>query len=260
MTFYDSKGNKVKEVELLYARPETGITSGFFSEDGNYLVVNIMDNEEKEIFSSGTGVILFDNLGEELWRFETEEESAGPLYISSEGKHIIAESHNWGRDEEGMTDLIKRITYLLDREGHLIRKYSNLMSSPGTFSSSGNYAIVCDAPTRKTYLLDTKTGDRLLELKRGLIRNVCIAEEAKLIGITYNNKIELIQFNGVKAWSHEVSDPKYLWVSDDGSKITAISDEKKTLRLDNGKEMTVSGNKKILRFEKENKNERGYYE
>ncbi len=251
LTFYDSKGTKVKEVELLYARPETGINSGFFSEDGNYLVANLMDNEEKEIFSSGTGVILFNNLGEELWRFETEEANAGRLYISSEGEYIIAASHNWGRDEEGMHGLIKRITYLLDREGHLIRKYSNLMSSPGNFSSSGNYAIVCDTKERTAYLLDTKTGIRLFELKRGFsVHNACIAESAKLIGITYDNKVELIQFNGIKAWSHEIPNPRYIWVSDDGSKITVRSDEKKTLRLSDGKKITVSGNNKILRFEK----------
>lgn len=241
LTFYDSKGNIVKEVELLYSRMviESGINSGYFSEDGNYLVINVKD-PEKEIFSTGTGVILFNNRGEELWRFRTEEESAGRLYISSEGKHIIAASHNWGRDEEGVDGLIKRTTYLLDRAGHLIRKYSNLISANGTFSSSGNYAIVCDTKEGTTYLLDTKTGDRLFKFSlRGTgrgrhVNNACIAESAKLIGITYSNTIELIQFNGVKAWSHKVSNPKYLWVSDDGSKITVRSENK------------------ILRFEKVN--------
>jgi hypothetical protein len=235
LAFYDSKGTKVREVELLHVGLTKGINSGYFSEDGNYFVINVQD-PEKEIFSSGTGVMLFNNRGEELWRFKTEEESAGRLYISSEGKHIIAESSNWGPDKQGIHRLLERTTYLLDREGHLVRKYSRLLSSPGNFSSSGNYAIVCDVPTSKAYLLDTKTGDRLFKfslLGTGWhVRNACIAEAAKLIGITYDNKVELIQFNGVKAWSHEVSNPKYLWVSDDGSKIT------------------VRSNNKILRFEK----------
>jgi hypothetical protein len=235
LTFYDSKGVKVKGVELLYAGVERGINSGFFSEDGNYLVVNVQD-PEKEIFSSGTGVILFNNRGEELWRFKTDEESAGRLYISPEGKYIIAASSNWGRDEQGIYRSLERTTYLLDKEGHLIRKYSNLSSSPGAFSSSGNYAIVCDAKTHKAYLLDTKTGDKLFKFSlmgtRWHVNNACIAEAAKLIGITYDNKVELIQFNGIKAWSKEVPNPEDLWLSDDGSKIT------------------IRSNNKILRFEK----------
>jgi len=234
LTFYDSKGTKVRGVELLRGGFEKGINSGYFSEDGNYFVINVQD-PEKEIFSSGTGVILFNNRGEELWRFKTEEESAGALYISSEGKYIIAASYNLGYDEQGIYRSLERTTYLLDRTGNLIRKYSRLSSSPGNFSSSGNYAIVCDAPSHKAYLLDTKTGDRLFKFSllgtRWRVNNACIAEAAKLIGITYDNKVELIQFNGVKAWSHEVSNPKYLWVSDDGSKI-AVRSENKILRFE----------------------------
>ena len=235
LTFYNINGNKVKEVELLYAGMERGINSGFFSEDGNYLVINVQD-PEKELFSSGTGVILFNNLGEELWRFKTEEESAGRLYISSEGKYIIAASSNWGHDEQGIYRSIERTTYLLDKECRLIRKYSNLSSSPGTFSSSGNYAIVCDAKTHKAYLLETKTGDKLFKFSlmgtRWHVNNARTAEAARLIGITYDNKVELIQFNGVKAWSKEISNPEELWLSDDGSMIT------------------VRSNNKILRFER----------
>jgi len=234
LTFYDSKGDKVKGVELLYAGVERGINSGFFSEDGNYLVVNVQD-PEKEIFSSGTGVILFNNRGEELWRFKTDEESAGRLYISSEGKYIIAASSNRGCDEQGIYRSLERTTYLLDREGHLIRKYSRLSSSPGDFSSSGNYAIVCDAKTHKAYLLDTKTGDKLFKFSlmgtRWHVNNARIAEAAKLIEIAYDNKVELIQFNGVKAWSQEVSNPEDLWLSDDGSKI-AVRSENKILRFE----------------------------
>jgi outer membrane protein assembly factor BamB len=228
LTFYDSKGNKVREVELLYSRVEieSGIHSGLFSEDGNYFVIYVQDSD-KEMFSSGTGLILFNNLGEELWRFKTEEEHVGTLHISPDGKYIIASSANWGRDEQGIYGSIERTTYLLDRDGNLIRKYPNLISDPGAFSSSGNYAIVCDAKINKTYLLDTKTGDRLFELKTGLdVNNARIAEAAKLIGITYDDKVELIQFNGVKVWSEVVPNPEDLWLSDDGSKITVRSKNK----------------------------------
>jgi hypothetical protein len=235
LTFYDSEGNKVKGVELLYRGMERGINSGLFSENGNYLVINIQD-PEKEIFSSGTGVILFNNRGEELWRFKTEEKYAGVLHISPDGEYIIASSSNLGYNEQGIYGSLERTTYLLDRAGHLVRKYSNLSSSPGHFSSSGNNAIVCDAKVQKAYLLDTKTGNKLFKFSllgtRWHVNNARIAEAAKLIGITYNNKVELIQFNGVKAWSKEISNPEDLWLSDDGSKIT------------------VRSNNKILRFKK----------
>ncbi len=235
LTFYDREGNKLKGVELLNRGVESGIHSGLFSEDGNYLVVNIQD-PEKEIFPSGTGVILLNNRGEELWRFETEEKHVGTLHISPDGKYIIASSTNWGRDEQGIYRSLECTTYLLDREGHLIRKYTNLISDPGAFSSSGNYTIVCDARTHKTYLLETKTGDKLFKFSlmgtRWHVNNARIAEAAKLIGITYDDKVELIQFNGIKAWSGEVSNPENLWLSDDGSMIT------------------VRSNNKILRFEK----------
>jgi hypothetical protein len=235
LTFYDSKGNKVKGVELLNRGVESGINSGFFSKDGNYFVINVQD-PEKEIFPSGTGVILFNNLGEELWRFKTEEECISTLHISPDGKYIIASSSNLGYDEQGIYRSLERTTYLLNREGHLIRKYPNLLSSIADFSSSGNYAIVFDASEQKVYLLDTKTGDRLFKFSllgtRWYVNNVRIAEAAKLIGITYDSKVELIQFNGTKAWSGEVSNPEDLWLSDDGSKIT------------------VRSKNKILRFEK----------
>jgi len=63
------------------------------------------------------------------------------------------------------------------------------------------------------------------------VNNARIAEAAKLIEIAYDNKVELIQFNGVKAWSQEVSNPEDLWLSDDGSKI-AVRSENKILRFE----------------------------
>ncbi len=236
LTFYDSKGDKVRGVELLYAGVERGITGGFFSKDGNYLVVRVHD-PDKEIFSTGTGAMLFNNLGVELWRFKTEGNNACAVYISPKGKYIIVSSVNLGYDEQGIYRSLERTTYLLNREGHLIREYSNLLSSIADFSSSENYAIVFDATGKgkRAYLLDTKTGDRLFKFSlmgtRWHVNNVRIAEAGKLIGIAYDNKVELIQFNGVKAWSQEVSNPEDLWLSDDGSKI-AVRSKNKILRFE----------------------------
>ncbi|MCK4528075.1 WD40 repeat domain-containing protein [candidate division WOR-3 bacterium] len=238
LNFYDSKGKEIKKVELLYAGMEKGIHCGKFSSDGNYFVININD-PEREIFSSGTEVILFTNRGEELWRFETEGNKSYGVHISPKGSYIVTSSSTWGRDEQGIYGPLKTIAYLFTRSGHLIREYPHTGSSDYSwstdFSPSEDYAVIDDVVGYKAYLLDTKTGDKLFKFSllgtKWHIKAVHIAEAGKLIGITYDNQVVLIQFNGIKAWSKEISNPENLWLNNNGDKFT-IRSKNKLLRFE----------------------------
>lgn len=233
LTFYERGGSRVKRVQFFKEgawEPARGIR-GKFSGNGDYFVAGVND-PDKEIFSSGTGVILFASVGEELWRFETEGNHTNGIYISNAGNYIIVSSSTWGKGNVSSYAPIDNFAYLLDRAGHLIKEYPRflLSSNSGNFSPSEDYVIVYEVEGQTVYLLDTKTGDRLFKFSlkgtRRHINSVRIAEKGKLIGITYHNKIELIQFNGVKAWSKEIPNPQNLWLSNDGERLTVRSKNK----------------------------------
>jgi len=238
LTFYGIKGDEIKKIQLFKKGywDEGRNVRGKFSGDGNYFAINLEDPDE-EIFSNGTGVILFSERGKELWRFETEGNRVSSIYISREGSYIIASSCIIGTGDLDFYHTIEASTYLFDKTGYLIRKYPGVFIGIwfGEFSPSEDYVIINDVEHERAYIIDTKTGDRLFKyslLGTGKhLRNVQVAEEGNLIGITYHNKVELIQFNGVKAWSKEIPNPENLWLSNDGSRFT-VRTKNKALRFE----------------------------
>ncbi len=239
LIFYDISGNVKKKVQLF----ESGSFSdrrgifGKFSGNGNYFVAGVND-PDKEIFSGSTGVILFESTGNKVWDYQTGKDYLVPIYISYNGNYIITSAKEDMMDKDDYLRKDRATTFLLGKGGNLIREYPGIYISnnEGDFSSSEKYVIIRDVRYEYAYLIETETGNKLSKFSLfgtgKSLKDVKIAEATKLIGITYDNKVELIQFNGVKAWSKEVSNPEDLWLSDDGSKIT------------------VRSNNKILRFEK----------
>jgi len=234
LTFYDKTGNEIGHVKFFQGEnwdPESRGFSAMWSSDGNYFVINARD-VFGSTFPNGSGVIFFDaNAGKELWRYNADVRYADEILISSDGSYIIASSYDkWGEyGREG------KCTYLLNRDGQLIRRYDNILAigfkgGMTQFSQSGNYALIYDASRKRLYLLDSKSGDRLFKYSllgtRWHVSSADIAEEGKLIGLIYSDEVLLIHFNGVKTWSKSIPHASDLRLDKDGQGFTVRRGEK----------------------------------
>jgi hypothetical protein len=212
LKFYNERGKKVKEIKLFkesYWDVQDRNVWGKFSRDGDYLAINAT-NIGGSTFTNGSGVILYDKNGEEIWRFDCDEEWGDAIDISNDGKYIISSHNSQAHKKNG--------TYLFDRKGRLIRKYNKISGSPIKFSNSGIYAIFSGP---YIYLLETQKGDILFKLSlqgKGIrVRDLDIAENEKLFGLIFYDRIELIKFNGIKAWSENIKDASELLLFNDES-------------------------------------------
>ena len=207
LAFYDKTGSEINKVKIFEGEgenwdPESRGFSAMWSSDGNYFVINARD-VFGNTFPNGSGVIFFDaKTGKELWRYNADVRYADEVLISNDGSYIIASSY----DKIVKYGLEGKCTYLLNRDGQLIRRYDNILAigfkgGMTQFSQSGNYALIYDASRKRLYLLDSKSGGRLFKyslLGTGWsVSSADIAEEDKLIGLIYSDKVLLIHFNGV---------------------------------------------------------------
>jgi len=242
LVFYDIIGNITKKVQLFKSGSESdrrGIF-GKFSGNGNFFAAGVND-PDKEIFTGGTGAILFDSKGNKVWNYPTSKNHLVPIYISYNGKYIITSVMEDMRDKNDYLREDRVITYLLGSKGNLIREYPGIYisSNEGGFSLSEKYIIIKDVRYKCAYLIETETGDRLFKFNlfgRGLpLKDVKISEAARLIGVTFGDTVELISFNGVKLWAKEIPNVYELGLSENGNTVTVRS-KNKILRFEKVKE------------------------
>jgi hypothetical protein len=226
LNFYNEEGNKIKEIKLFkesYWEVADRNIWGKFSGDGNYFAINAT-NLGGETFTNGSGVILYNRNGEELWNFDCDEEWGDAIDISSDGRYVISANNSDTHQ--------KNATYLFNRDGRLLRKYDKICGSIIAFSKSGKYVVFSGA---YIFLVETKTGDILFKyslLGKGIrVKDVNIAEVGKLMGVIFSNRVELIQFNGIKAWSKEIPNLENIWLNNEGDKLTVRS-KNKSLRFE----------------------------
>ncbi|MCJ7812283.1 hypothetical protein MUP95_03055 [bacterium] len=264
MIFYTPQGDTIKMIDLFdtIENPYHGfarVLYGQFSLDGQYFVVGVTD-DKREIFPTESGIILFDNQGNELWRFyETEETMAYRLYLSPDNRYIMA--HHTNRLEiEGE----KNTMYLIDMmTGRMIKRYPSLVAS-ALFTSDGEYALMNEGFYLS--LVSSEDGEILtrFNIQKGSslyrrIKDGSVSSEMQIVGIitaeeryvdvkeggrTFveieyaNVEIDVYHFNGVRAWNiafpDEITSPGGLRMSmsEDGRNILVrIGDKIKKYQL-----------------------------
>ena len=241
LTFYDKKGNEINKTKVCIGGgdPGGGIGGGVFSDNGEYALITVEQGNYADTLEEGMRVLLFTSDGEEMWRFNTVENAGGGA-ISIGDNYVIIPSLVWPYKYP-----YTKSTYLLSREGELIKKYDNILANLICFSSNKQYAILKD---HGNLLL-------LIELARGKtivthsmvgtprhISSADIAEDARMFGVIShyaplrkhtqeieqeekNIQVLLIGFNGGKVWFKAFPYLEYparklsLRLSDDGRQM-----------------------------------------
>ena len=201
------------------------------------MLITIEEGEYPDTLEQGMRVLLFTSDGEELWRFNTEENARGGWGrgISRFGNYVIVSSRVWPssypRD--------RRSTYLLSNNGELLMKYENVSSSLICFSSSDKYALF-HSPHEGAFLLDLPSGEVLLKYGRKggfhQANSLDIAEDAKIFGLASSSAVSLIGFDGSKVWSQS-------FPADGGKSTLSLSDD--------GKQLAAQIGTKILIYQQE---------
>jgi hypothetical protein len=254
LTFYDEKGNEIDKTKVSIGGgdPGGGIGGGVFSDNGQYVLITVEQGNYADTLEEGMRILLFNSDGEEMWRFNTLENAGGGA-ISIGDNYVIIPSVVWPYKYP-----YTKSTYLLSREGELIKKYDNILANLICFSSNNQYAILKD---HGNLLL-------LIELARGKtivthsmvgtprhISSADIAEDARMFGVIShyaplrkdtqeiqqeekNIQVMLIGFSGGKVWFKAFPYLEHparklnLRLSDDGRQmVIQISSRVMTYRL-----------------------------
>jgi hypothetical protein len=210
LTVYDQKGNEIRKTQLYIGTGDPGSQGimGQFSEVGEYLLITIHEDR-------GMQVRFYRFTGEELWRFETKENSGGVADISNSNNYVIASTHN--------------TTYLFSQQGNLIKKYENLFSTDVSFSSDEKYFVLTEY-YHTAYLIRSEDGEIISNYSAskgsGSIYSSDVAVEAKAFGVLCSAMASLIGFDGRTLWSADFPAPEgplfrmlNLSLSDDGKQI-----------------------------------------
>ncbi len=245
LIFCKPNGEKIKSVDIFQTSEWDPSKRDYvckFSNNGKYFAVGITDYN-KEIFPNKSGIILFDNLGNELWKFPGEETMCYTIHISPDNRFIMSYHRNdYNRDKEQ-----KNTMYLLNINGKLIKKYPNTIAGV-LFSSDGEYVALNEGISLKlistedgevlaTYGLShhntRKEGNRyIIDLENRTIRGMDISSEKKMIAILEakrkrieNVVITVYHFNCVPAWKKVFTDEKFkgyrlsIHISNDGEEV-----------------------------------------
>ena len=201
LAFRDVNGKLQKKVRL-FKDDRYDITRGAtcnFSEDGNYFVTLSHENvpipfrEDRPARDGNPYVILFNREGEEMWRYPLEEQGFGPhVSISPGGCFVVANNTSLHETKR----IVASGTYLLSKEGALIRKYNNLVTPGGVwdphiaFSRDEEFAAL--ANLRKVIFVQTSTGEVLWE------HEIELDEIIRDISISGNNVTVMIEVKSVE--------------------------------------------------------------
>ncbi len=130
--FYDSNGSKIKTVGLFDNLPfvyERKVITD--AEDG--LVAFLISQIEE----SNSVIEIFDNNGNEIYRFEAKGENGSGIEISPSGKLLAVSTYDWKGEK------LKCSTRILDLEGNLFFEFSEKFDT-GMFNSDDEYFLGYD--------------------------------------------------------------------------------------------------------------------
>jgi hypothetical protein len=234
LVFYDENGRKTKEVEFFRGEMgdwETHYLGGRFTLDGRYFMA-VGHDFHRKVFPKKSGVILFDNKGNELWRHDIERDLV-LNFISPTGKFSIITGFDLGDNGTHKNN----ITSLFTEEGKLLKSFNDVYATDVCFSSDETHALINSE--KGLFLIDLPTAEVLLKYGlRGFyqINSLDIAEDAKVFGFaTTFSAVFIIGFDGSKVWSQTFST--------EGGKFTlSLSDD--------GRQLAVQIGSKVMLYQK----------
>ena len=234
ITFFSSNGTKIKEIKEIEGYEIGNGFSAVYSEDGSLILVNVRENGNS-FEAKNARVIMFNDSGEELWRFNGDNYVSGQVAgISPDNNYVL------------MSDLTPfgdraNATYLLDGNGNLLNKFDGITFSEVVFSTDSKTAVL---GAGRSAIIDLPSGQILYRF--GNVTSFDVASERKLIAVIVRNILSVSTYNGLPVFSYELGsddmivgnrspfDPimsnPAVQISDDGSEIF-ISLAKRTVRF-----------------------------
>lgn len=199
--FYEKGGELLKKIQVREEDVFLLEAHADFSSDGQYLALQVLGNAQRQDGSRPINeVMVFSSEGKEIWRFVPDEQLNihSCISIAENASYVISSFQ--GRDHAS-NRFSKSVTYLLNKQGGVIRKISDFSPSRVKFSSSRKYAV----------LFDPGEGIRLLELPSGRtvfhydsnapLRDFDLTESGELIGVLGHRRILVLDFAGKMLWN-----------------------------------------------------------
>lgn len=184
-SFYNQAGSLVRKVQIFpkaTAETERPVACAF-SADGNHFVVNALRQHSRPGTDLSPGekgqsfLILFDALGEEIWRRELTQEVSDRVEISSKGQVIVA----GGYFVRGL-DAVQRATSLYNAEGDPLARL-DFPFRHAAFSTDGRFLLL--GHKSSVHLVETQTGrvlwEKALPGEAGQIRALDLSPDGNLI-------------------------------------------------------------------------------
>jgi hypothetical protein len=184
MTFHQQDGSMIRGFQLFPgAMPETERPVACdFSAEGRFLAVNALRRHSmpgSELSPREKGysyLMLFDSLGQEMWRRELEQEISHLVEISPDGQMIVA----GGYSVKGL-DAVERATYLYDAQGKLLHAF-DFSFRQADFSADDRFLLLGQRNTLR--LVQTSTGitlwENILSGEAGQIRALDLSPDGSL--------------------------------------------------------------------------------
>ena len=184
VSFYERDGSLARGFQLFpeaMAETERPVACAF-SSDGRFFAVNALHHHARpggELSPREKGqsyLMMFDSLGQEMWRRELAQEVSDRVELSSQGQVIAA----GGYSVKGF-DVVERSTPLYNNEGDLLAKL-NFPFRHAAFSSDGQLLLL--GHKNSLHLVETPTGQvlwhKLLPTDAGQIRALDLSPDGNL--------------------------------------------------------------------------------
>ena len=231
-TFLSPNGTIVKEFDELQTLPgKDTFAPAIFSDDGQYRIINISEDPQSLSSGNGTWTILYNDRGDELWRFKGENNQKLAAAISPDNKYIL--TGDW--DPESGPNMM---LYLLNRDGEVLNTIDDLVINGAFFSKDSKIAVVhaVNRNHQKVFVsIDLASGEVLFEKVTSGYLTSDIASDRQLVAMMVNRRLEVVTYDGVPVFRYDFAveevggfpvrrgetsiPPPGVQISEDGSEI-----------------------------------------
>jgi len=198
--FYEKGGELLKKISVREEDAFLLQTHADFSSDGQYLALQVMANAERQDGSRPINeVMVFSSEGKEIWRFVPDEQlnNHSCISIAENASYVIS---SFSESDHASKRFPTSVTYLLNKQGRVIRKMNDFSPSRVKFSPSRKYAVLFD-PGEGIRLLQLPSGKTVFHYDSNTpLRDFDLAEHGELVGVLGHGHVLLLDFDGKTLW------------------------------------------------------------
>ncbi|TET44763.1 hypothetical protein E3J62_09495 [candidate division TA06 bacterium] len=208
LSFHARDGKLIRRLKAREDDESLISTNLDISEDGEYLLLQVARHRTEESDPIAMNEVVAYNLeGDELWRFMPEDQLTQPscVSVSRDGSYTVSSFREPDARAQGRD---KRVTYLLDSRGGMIRRMEGFSPTQVKFSLTQEHVVLLH-PREGVVLLSLPSGEEMFRYDtNAALRDFDLAEQGRVVGLIEHGSVVLLDFNGRKLWQAQFADIK----------------------------------------------------